>query len=113
MRSQFGICFGYSPAGSFGCIVRSLVFKNQHGARLSVSRAFHPEYNAISYRRSRAQSSFQVLGIDVKSFRSDDYVLLSALKVQIAGLIDGAQIAGAKPFTVASRDRSSIDPIRL
>src|SRR5438445_6638968 len=94
-------------------MVRSLGFEHQHGAWLSISGAFYPDYNAVTYLWSGTQSSFEVLGIDVKSLGSDDYVLLSALKVQVAGLIDGAQVAGAKPFPLASRYRLSIHPVAL
>src|SRR4051794_39282114 len=113
MRSQFGICSGNSAGGSIGSIVRTLVFQHQYGTGLSISGTFYANYNAISYVWNGAQSSFEVFGIDVQSLGSDDYVLLSALKVQIAGLIDGAQIPGAKPFAFASRDRFSVHPVGL
>ena len=101
------------PSPSISRIAGIAVTQNQHGAGLGISPALEADDHAIANFFLRAQSRFQILGINVHARGSDDHFFFAALEKKIALLIERAQVAGAvpasrsRPRRVAVRGRSS------
>src|SRR5436305_1318661 len=75
--------------------------------------AIHTDDHAIVDRRLCAKRSFEVLGIDIHPLSGDDYVLLTPFEIEIAGLVQGTQVACAKPVALVRGNRLAIHPIGL
>ena len=73
------------------------VAQHEHRTRLGVATLLQTNDDAVADFGLLAQRRFQVFGINVHAFASDDDILLATLEVEIAFGVELADIAGAKP----------------
>ena len=73
------------------------IFEQQHGARLCVTVPFDSYHYAIAHAGLAAHRSFQILGIDVHTRRSDDHIFPAAFEIEAAFRVGFPHISSAKP----------------
>src|SRR5262249_21838121 len=86
--------------GGHNRVGRSIVAQQQDRAGLSVPAHSGAKHDAVSNSRLPAQSLLQVLRINLEAGGRDYDILTAAFEIEIAFLVHGAKISGAKPALV-------------
>ena len=83
------------------CRIGCSIAQQERSNRLGIATLLQTHHHAIAHLRLLPQHGFQIVGIDVHPLARDDDVLLAALEVEVAIVIERAQVSGTKPAVFA------------